>query len=325
MHEYKWGILAPGNISHKFVQGLSVVPGAVKYAVGSRDKNRAETFASQYGFKKAYGSYQELVNDPDVDIIYIATPHPQHEDAAILCMNNKKAVLCEKPVSVNAQQTERMIKCARENNVFFMEAMWTRFLPTVCKARELIANNEIGNIRLINASFGFRSEINPEGRLFSLSAGGGSLLDVGIYNLSFCSMLYGKQPDRIQSDMTIGSTGVDEETSLLLGYEGGKKAQLTSAIRLGMPQDAVILGENGRIELPDYWHGNILKLYNENGMKEFSLPFEATGYQFEAIEVMQCLSEGHTESKIMPLDESLAVMQTSDRIRKDNDLVYPCD
>ena len=325
MRKLNWGVLAPGNIAHKFVQGLEVIPDAVKYAVGSRDEKRAKAFADQYGFEKAYGSYQDLVNDPQVDIIYIATPHPQHEDAAVLCLNHGKAVLCEKPIGVNAQQTERMVRCARENNVFLMEAMWTRFLPTICKVRELIADGAIGNIRLIHAGFGFRAPLNPDGRLFALASGGGSLLDVGVYNLSLCSMLLGKQPDRIQSSMTIGSTGVDEETSLLLSYEDEQNALLSSAIRLNMPQDAIILGETGRIELPDYWHGKTVRLNNENGTDEFDLPFDATGYQFEAIEVMKCLREGLKESKIMPLDESIAIMKTADRIRKDNNLVYPCD
>ena len=325
MGKCRWGILAPGTISNKFVAGLKVIPDAELYAVGSRDKGRAEEFAKKYGFRKAYGSYAELAADPSVDVIYVATPHPFHEEAAILCLNNKKAVICEKPIAVNAAQAERMIQCARKNNVFLMEAVWTRFLPTVCKARELLASGAIGKVRLVCADFGFRTEVNPEGRLFAPALAGGSLLDVGIYNLSFCSMIFGKQPDHIQSRMIIGSTGVDEETSLLFGYKEGQSAQLFSAIRLSTPQEAKIIGEEGRIELPDYWHGNTLKLFDKNGMKVFELPFEASGYQFEALEVMRCLDKGLKESPVMPLDESLAGMKTSDLIRKENKLRYPCD
>ena len=325
MRKYKWGVLAPGKIANKFVEGLTVIPDAVLYAVGSRDINRAQEFAKKYGFQKAYGSYSELATDPSVDIIYVATPHPMHEEAAVLCLNNGKAVICEKPIAVNSRQTERMIQCARKNNVFLMEALWTRFLPTICKARELIANGAIGNVRLVCADFGFRTAMNPEGRLFAPALAGGSLLDVGIYNLSFCSMIFGKQPDTMQTRMIIGSTGVDEETSLLLGYKDGQSALLFSAIRLSTPQEAKVFGEEGRIELPDYWHGKSLKLYNKNGTQEFDLPFEASGYQFEALEVMRCLDGGLKESPLMPLDESLAVIKTADLIRKENKLCYPCD
>ena len=325
MHKYKWGILAPGTISNKFVAGLKVIPDAVLYAVGSRNINRAKEFADKYGFQKAYGSYAELAADPSVDIIYVATPHPFHEEAAVLCLNSGKAVVCEKPIAVNARQAERMVQCARKNNVFLMEAAWTRFLPTVCKARELLASGAIGNVRLVCADFGFRTAVNPSGRLFAPALAGGSLLDVGIYNISFCSMIFGKQPDRIQSSMVIGSTGVDEETSILLGYKEGQSALLFSAIRLSSPQEAKIIGEEGRIELPDYWHGKTLKLFNKDGMKEFDLSFEASGYQFEALEAMRCMDEGLKESPIMPLDESLAVMKTADLVRKENNLRYPCD
>ena len=173
MGQYKWGILAPGNIANKFTEGLKTIPEAVLYSVGSRDIKRAEAFAQNYGYEKAYGSYREMAEDPLVDIIYIATPHPQHEEAALLCLENRKAVICEKPIAVNALQTERMIQCARKNNVFLMEAMWTRFLPAICKARELIANGAIGNVRLVYADFGFRTDVNSEGRLFSPALAGG--------------------------------------------------------------------------------------------------------------------------------------------------------
>ena len=325
MRKYRWGILAPGTITNKFVAGLAIIPDAVLYAVGSRDKRRADEFAQKYGFEKAYGSYAELVADPLVDVIYVATPHPYHEEAAVLCMKNGKAVICEKPIAVNARQTERMVRCARENNVFLMEAMWTRFLPTICKTRELIASGAIGNVRHVCADFGFRTAVNPEGRLFAPALGGGSLLDVGVYNLSFCSMIFGKQPDDVQSHMVIGSTGVDEECSLLLKFKEGRSALLYSAIRVSTPQDARIYGEDGRIELLNYWHGNNIVLYSNNEKQEFNLPFTASGFQFEALEVMRCLSEGLKESPIMPLDESLSVMKIADRIRKENKLKYTYD
>ena len=325
MGNYRWGIIAPGKIANKFVEGLAVIPGAVLYAAGSRDTGRAKEFAEKYGFQKAYGSYEELANDPMIDIVYIAARNPQHAEAAILCMRKGKAVICEKPIAVNAAQTNRMIQCAKENNVFLMEAMWTRFLPAVCRARELIKDGVIGNVRLVCADFGFRTDLNPESRLMSPAHAGGSLLDVGVYNLSFACMIFGTEPDRVQSGMKIGSTGVDEETSVLLSYKDGKSAMLFSAIRLATAQEAKIIGENGRIELPDYWHGKTLRLFSSGGMREFDLPFDASGYQFEAMEVMRCLDEGFKESPVMPLNESLSVMKTADLIRNQHNLRYSFD
>ena len=266
-----------------------------------------------------------MAEDPEVDVIYAAPPHSFHEETATLCLNNKKAVLCEKPIAVNAVQTGRMIQCARKNNVFLMEAMWTRFLPAICKAREIIADGTIGRIRLLTADFGFRADLNPEGRLFAPALGGGSLLDVGVYNLSFSGMIFRKQPNRIQSHMVIGNTGVDEETSISLSYSEGQSALLFSAIRLDTAHNAVIYGDEGRIEIPSYWHGNKLKLITGKGTRELDFPFEASGYQFEVIEVMRCLDAGLIESPVMPLDESLAIMKIMDLIRKENKLRYPCD
>jgi len=323
MKTYNWAILAPGTIAHRFTKGLAITPNAIPYAVGSRDLNRAQAFANEYGYIKAYGSYEELAQDPNIDIIYVATPHPFHEEAAILCLQHGKPVLCEKPFAVNAKQASRMIECARAKNTFLMEAMWTRFLPAVRKAMELITSGAIGAIRHIIADFGFRAEFDPASRLFSPDMAGGSLLDVGIYNLAFSSMIYGRQPDRIQSYMDIGSTGVDETTAALLSYDKGQSAQLFSSIRLNTAHEAVIYGEAGHIRLPSYWCAKTVLLHNKNGLQEINLPCETEGFQFEAIEVMACLEKGMKESPIMPLDETLGIMQTMDKIRFDNNLFYP--
>lgn len=323
MRKIKWGILAPGAICVRFTKGLEAIPEAVRYAVGSRDLGRARAFADEYGYEKAYGSYRELAADPDVDIIYVATPHPQHEDAVITCLENGKAVLCEKPFAVNAAQAARMIDCARRADLFLMEAMWTRYLPSVRKACELIGGGAIGQVRHIFADLGFRAPINPEGRLFAPQSAGGSLLDVGVYTLSFCSMIYGKQPERIQSHLAIGQTGVDEAATVLLNYSGGNSAQLYSAIRVSTANEAVIYGEEGSIRMPLFWCGNTVILNGSDGTREIKLPFESTGYQFEAIEAMSCLERGLKESPIMPLSETLAIVGTLDRIRFDNHLRYP--
>ena len=323
MKKYKWGILGPGSIARRFAEGLKHAPGAELYAVGSRDKGRAQKFASEFGFKKSCGSYEELVSDPDVDVVYVATPHPQHEEHTVLSLNHKKHTLCEKPFAVNAAQAGRMVKCAEDNGVFLMEGMWTRFFPTVVKARELIKGGAIGNVRHVSADFGFRTSVNAEGRLFAPAAAGGSLLDVGVYNVSFCSMVYGKQPVNIRSQLDIGETGVDERASALFGYDSGETAFVLSAIRLNTAHDAVIYGEDGYIKLPAYWHGDTVILSNKDGPREFKFPFESTGFQFEASAVMECLNKGLLECPAMPHAESLAIMGTLDEIRAAHGLRYP--
>jgi len=323
MKKYNWGILAPGNIANNFAKGLKEAPDAVLCAVGSRDIGRARKFADEYGFKKTYGSYDELAADPDVDIIYVAPPHPQHMECAITCLKHKKPVVCEKPFAVNEAQAAKMIACAKENDIFLMEGMWTRFLPSICKLRELIAGGAIGIVKHINADFGFRAGISLDSRLFAPDYAGGSLLDVGIYNISFSNMIYGSQPRGIQSQMTIGETGVDETTSALLDYGEGQTAFVLSSIRLSTAQDATIYGEEGYIKIPSYWHGKKLTLSNKDGLQEFDFPFEASGFQFEAMEAMSCLEKGLKESPIIPHCETLETIKTLDKIRAAHGLKYP--
>lgn len=323
LKDIKWGVLAPGNIANRFAKGLAEVKHAVPYAVGSRDLGRAKEYAEKYGFEKAYGSYEELAKDKEVDAIYVATPHPMHEQAVLTCLDHGKAVLCEKPFAVNARQAQNMISRARENKVFLMEAMWTRFLPAVQKAMELVKAGAIGRVRHISADFGFNSQVNPDSRLYDLKLAGGSLLDVGIYPLSFCSLVYGQQPDRIQSHLELGVTGVDEIATALLSYRGGRSAQVMSAIRLNTVQEAVITGDSGFIRLPEFWTARSVHLINAEGEQTFDLPFAASGFQFEIQEVVDCLNQGLIESPNMPLDETLALMRTMDEIRFANHLRYP--
>jgi predicted dehydrogenase len=216
-----------------------------------------------------------------------------------------------------------MIARAKENKVFLMEAMWTRYLPTICKVRELIAGGAIGRVLHVNTDFAFRASVDPKGRLFDPMAAGGSLMDVGVYNVSFCSMIFGKQPDRIQSHLTIGSTGVDESATAIFNYSDGQSASIFSAIRVSTAHDAAIYGENGFIKLPGYWHGDTIVLSDKEGVREIKLPFESTGFQYEAAEAMSCLDKGLLESPIMTHCETLAVMKTLDKIRFDNNLKYP--
>ena len=321
--KYNWGVIAPGNIAHRFVSGLQHAPGAVLYAVGSRDSGRAKKFADEYGFEKAYGSYEELVSDGRVDVVYVAPPHPQHMECTLLCLNNRKPAVCEKPFAVNSAQAARMVECAKDAGVFLMEGMWTRFLPAIVKTRELIKSGAIGEVKHINADFSFRTSVDPNGRLFAPNSAGGSLLDVGVYNISFASMIYGGQPHRVNSYMSVGETGVDETTSALLEYSNGRTAFVMSSIRLTTCHEAAIFGEEGHIKLPSYWNGSKVILTNGDGSREFSFPYEASGFQFEAIEVMECLDGGLLESPVMPHAETLEIIGTLDKIRAAHGLCYP--
>ena len=217
----KWGILGPGRIANSFAKGLKSLPDASIVAVGSRSKERADTFAREYGIAKSYGSYQELANYPEVDIIYIATPHPNHKESALLCLKAGKAVICEKPFTVNAAESEELIKFAREQKLFLTEAMWTRYLPASIKVRELLSAGIIGDIKIVKADSGFICGWDTKSRLLNPELGGGALLDIGVYPISYASMIFNAaEPIKIVSIANIGVTGVDEDFSTIIGYEG---------------------------------------------------------------------------------------------------------
>jgi predicted dehydrogenase len=324
MPNTNWGILATGNIAHRFATDLANLPDANLVAVGSRALERAQAFADQYRIPQAYGSYEELAQAPDVDAIYVATPHPFHKDNAILCMEAGKAVLCEKPMAINADQVQAMIDAARANDVFLMEAMWTRFLPVIRQVKDWLDEGRIGNVRLVSADFGFRAELDPSGRLFDPALGGGALLDVGVYTIAFAYLTYGGQsPTRIQALSHLGKTGVDEQTGMVLGYADGALAQLTCAVRTRTPQSARIDGTEGRVQLPDFWHATTATLEVPD-QEPVQIEGES-GYHFEAQAVMDCLEAGLKESELMPLDESLAIAQTMDQVRELIGLQYPME
>lgn len=321
-----WGILATGTIAQKFCEGLKLLGDAELVAVASRSMEKARAFGAEYGVKRAYGSYEELVRDPEVDIVYIATPHPMHFENAMLCLEAGKAVLCEKPFTMNAREAEALIAFAREKGLFLMEAMWTRYLPAIVKVREWLSKGLIGEVRFLKADFGYRCAWDPEGRLLNPVLGGGALLDVGIYPVSFASMVFGAQPRSVKSLAHIGETGVDEQFAALFEYEGGAIASLSGALRTDFVNDALILGTHGRIHVPDFFHAKTATLHTASGAEEvFGPEFEGNGYQYEAAEAMRCLREGKLESSIMPLEETLAIMRTMDAIRSQWGLKYPSE
>jgi predicted dehydrogenase len=320
----RWGILSTGNIAHKFATGLSVLPDAELIAVGSRSQASADKFGDEFNVPHRHTSYEALANDPDVDAIYVGTPHPMHAENTILCLEAGKAVICEKPFALNARQAESGIIRARELRRFLMEAMWTRFTPAMAKVRELVSADAIGEVRMLTADFGFRFGFEPKHRLLNPELGGGGLLDVGIYPVSLSFMLFG-EPTEIVSQAHLGETGVDEQAAIIFKYAGGQLAQLSCAVRTETPQEAVIMGTKGMIKIaPTWWKPERFTL-KASGQSEqvFELPFTGNGYNYEAQEVMNCLRAGLLESPTMPLDETLTIVRTLDAIRAPWGLVYP--
>jgi predicted dehydrogenase len=324
VEKVRWGILGTGAIARQFVQGLNSVPEAEVLAVGSRSRASAQEFADKRSIPRRHASYDDLASDPDVDVVYIATPHPLHAENATLCLRAGKAVLCEKPFSVNAAEAERVVKLARERGLFIMEGMWTRFFPLMEEVRRLTSEGAIGEVRMLNVDFGFRAGLDPASRLFDPKLGGGALLDVGVYCVSLASMILG-QPSGSVGLSHLGKTGVDEQASIVLEHEGGRLANLSIGIRTTTPQEATIMGTEGyvRIHAP-WWRPKSMTIYRPGEESEtVDAPVSGNGFNYEAAEVMRCLEAGKTESDVMPLDETISVMRTMDRIRATWGLRYP--
>ena len=320
----KWGIVGTGNIARKFAEAVRLSGVAELPAVGSRTQLRADQFGQQFDIPHRYGSYSDLFRDRDVEAIYIATPHPFHKQDASDALNAGKAVLCEKPLTVNAAEAKELIKTARDKNLFLMEAMWTRFLPPIIKLRELLAKGIIGELRMVRADFGFRGKWEPESRSLSPELAGGSLLDVGVYVISLASMIFGR-PSRITGLAHIGSTGVDEQAAAVLGYDKGQLAVLACAIRTALRDEAIVIGTEGSIRLHRQWlAGSKITLSRTNGEDEvIDVSCAENGFIYQIEEVVQCLQAHRTESSIMPLDESLSIMDTMDELRRQWKLSYP--
>ena len=322
----KWGIMGPGGIARQFTNELVTSKNATVHAVGSRSADRAKAFADSFEIPKAYGSYAELVADPDVDIVYIATPHPQHRENALMCIEAGKAVLCEKPFTVNARETAEIVAAARAKGVFVMEAMWTRYLPTIRKVRSWIDSGAIGEVKMLNVAFGFSAPWDPEWRLLNKELGGGAILDAGIYTTSFASFVFAAQPARIESASRIGTTGVDEWFSALLDYGDDRMATIANAIRLPIRTEAVIYGTEGRIEIPSFLSAKSATMHHvDNTRVTFADERPGRGMIHEAEEATRCVREGLLESPTMPLDETLAIMKTLDAVRGPWGLTFPAD
>jgi predicted dehydrogenase len=324
--QFRWGILGPGGIARKFATGLTVLADHTLAAVGSRTQARSDQFAAEFGVPRRYASYAELAADPELDAIYIATPHTFHKEHTLLCLAHGKHVLVEKPFAINAAEGAEMVSAAHAAGLFLMEAMWTRFLPIVVEARRLLAEGALGPVRMVQADFGFRTAFNPTGRLFDPALGGGALLDVGVYPVALAHMVLG-EPTRVAALAEIGASGIDEQTGVLLGYANGSLALLSTAVTTNTPHEATILGTEGWIKLlPPWWVGQELVLHRSGRDDERILrPYLGNGYGHEALAVAESVRAGQTEHPVMPLAASLAILRTMDKIRAQIGVRYPAE
>jgi predicted dehydrogenase len=311
----RWGILATGSIATTFVGDLRLLPDAEVAAVGSRSAEAAERLATTHGIPRAYGSWHELADDPDIDVVYVATPHSAHHAATLACLRAGKAVLTEKPLTVDLAGSVELVTLARDSGVFLMEAMWTRFFPAVARARQIVAEGGIGRVTSVHADFGLIAPDDPAHRLHARELAGGALLDVGVYPVTLAHMFLGP-PDEVLAWADLGPQGVDRNTAMIFGYRSGALASLSCSLVGDTSRTGVITGTAGRIELPrNFFMPQSLTVYRGEEAEPIALPHDGMGYHFEAAEVHRCLREGLIESPLAPLSETLAVMSTLDLVR----------
>jgi predicted dehydrogenase len=308
-----------------FAKALEALPDAELVAVASRSEASARRFAERYGVPRAYGDWARLAADPDVDIVHVATPHSAHHAAARLCLEAGKHVLCEKPFTLDAAQAADLVRLARERGLFLMEAMWTHCLPAVRRIAALVREGAIGDVRCVQADLGFVAPADPTHRLRDPAAGGGALLDVGVYPVSFAHLILGP-PDHVAAWARLGPEGVDETTGVVLGHAGGAVATLTCSIVADTPGTVSVTGATGRIDLPQgLFAGTGFTLHRRGAEpEEFRFPASpGPDYRHEAAEAMRCLRSGATESPLVPLEGTLGVMTTLDTIRERIGVRYP--
>ncbi len=321
-----WGIIAPGRIAHKFAHDLQLVENARLHAVASRSWQRASDFAREYHVPHAFGSYDELLSCPDLDVVYIASPHSEHYAHTLMCLENRIPVLCEKPLAMNSAQVRQMIATAQANEVFFMEAIWTRFIPVFEETKRLVGEGIIGGIKTVRADFGFRAAFPPEHRLFNMELGGGALLDVGIYPIFFALSFLGK-PDVVQATAVFGETGADDSCAMLFSYNNGSLAILDSSLQVKTDTEAFLYGEKGTLKLHSrFHHAEEMSIsFYDKPSESMGMKYTGHGYFHEIVEVMDCLKKGKNESEKLPHRFSLEMMEVLDWVRREAGIVYGVD
>lgn len=310
----RWGILGAGKIARKFASDIVFASNATPYAVGARDGDKANAFAAEFGIPNAHGSYKDLISDPDVDAIYIATPHSFHFEQSLAAMRAGKAVLCEKPLTPSPDQSLALIKAAEENNIYLMEALWTAFLPSVQKARAWLDEGRIGEIVQVRADFGFLAPFDPHSRLWNPSLAGGAMLDIGIYPVAFNRLMLGRGPDDIISVIRKASTGVDDEVFSIF-KTGDVTSVLSCSFKCNLANTGSVIGTKGRIDLPRFWRSTSAFLYeNDTLTEEFVDDRRGDGFEFEIEAASQDILDGRLQSETVPHSLSLALQDDMARI-----------
>ncbi len=324
MSDFKWGIIGTGGIAKAFAADLTHIKGHVISAVGSRTLISADAFASLYPGTKAYGSYDELINDADIDAIYVATPHPWHKENVIAALNAGKPVLCEKPFAVSASEARSMVDAARQNKVALMEAMWARFLPHYAKVREIVASGVLGPITTIHADHGQRLADQNIARLVEPSLAGGALLDLGIYPISFAHMILGV-PEKITSSSVFTDKGVDAQSSMIFDYANGAQALLNTTMIVKTTCTAVVAGLNGYIEIDrTFYNPTSMRVVLFDGTTtEYPKNYVGHGLREQAVEFARVVRSGQTESPILTWADTIAIMEIMDTVREQIGLKYP--
>ena len=322
--ELQWGIVGPGKIARKFARDLRVSSGGCLRAVASRDLQHARVFADEFGAELAYDDVESLADDPSVDMVYVSNPHNAHFATAMLLLESGKPVLCEKPLTVSADQARELIAASRANGVFLMEAMWTRCLPVYAKIRQWLDEGRIGRPRMVFSSFCIQALRDPADRWFNPALAGGALLDVGVYNLAVSQLALGRKPGQVTAIARLSETGVDEWLAATLRYAHGGVAQFVCSLSSTFDNSLVIGGDKGFIRVPaNFIHGREVILDSDGHAEFFSEPMRGEGFEYEIDEAMRCLRAGAVESPLMPHADTLATMEAMDEIRRQIGLIYP--
>ncbi|UVW28524.1 Gfo/Idh/MocA family protein [Massilia sp. H6] len=322
----RWGILGTGKIARAFATALADVPGAVLAAVASRSLDKAHAFAGEFGATASFGSYQELLDADDIDLVYVATPHPQHAENALMALRAGKGVLVEKPFTMNLREAGQVVALARSRGLFLMEAMWTRFLPAFDEVRRIIDSGEIGEVSQVVADFGFTATFGPEHRVFNPLLGGGALLDLGIYPLSIAAALLGPVA-AVKAQAQMGATGVDVQTGFTLQHEGGGMSACSCSFLARTPCELTVSGTRGHVRMNTMFHRarSVTVTLDDGSTRTVDTPYLGNGYVHEVLEAQRCFLAGLTESPSMPLGETLALMGVMDEIRRQIGLTYDAD
>ncbi|WP_264875985.1 Gfo/Idh/MocA family protein [Vibrio agarivorans] len=320
----RWGIIGPGRIAHRFAGAFSAIDDGELYAVASRNKERLAAFADQFGIPHRYTDYESILADPNVDAIYIATPHRFHFELAKQALESGKAVLCEKPLTVNGAQSQALFEIAKQNDAFLMEALWSRFLPAWQQIKQWLNDGVIGEVVSMHSSFGFKAERNVDDRLFNLELAGGALLDTGVYNIAMSDFVMGQAPDTIQSDVLVGATGVDERCTVTLSF-GDVRSEFTCSFLEALPNEFRVVGSDGQvIAKSNFWELDSVQLTKKDGSEQcFSFPHLSNGFEYQVMEVHRCLHAGKRASDNVSPEFTIRNMAVMDAILAQAGVRYP--